>query len=43
VRRRMARIDHVAFEAADPDGLAAFYERVFDARIVMAEGHPMMV
>jgi catechol 2,3-dioxygenase-like lactoylglutathione lyase family enzyme len=40
VRRRMARIDHVAFEAADPDGLAAFYERVFGARTVKAQGHP---
>jgi catechol 2,3-dioxygenase-like lactoylglutathione lyase family enzyme len=43
VRRRMARIDHVAFEAADPDGLAAFCERVFGARIVKAQGHPVMV
>jgi catechol 2,3-dioxygenase-like lactoylglutathione lyase family enzyme len=38
----MARIDHVAFQTADPDGLGAFYERVFDARIVKAEGHPVM-
>ena len=38
----MARIDHVAFETDDPDGLAAFYERVLDARVVKAEGHPMM-
>jgi catechol 2,3-dioxygenase-like lactoylglutathione lyase family enzyme len=42
VRRRMARIDHVAFETADPDGLAAFYGRVFDAKVVKAEGHPVM-
>jgi catechol 2,3-dioxygenase-like lactoylglutathione lyase family enzyme len=38
----MARIDHVAFETGDPDGLAGFYERIFDARIVKAEGHPVM-
>jgi catechol 2,3-dioxygenase-like lactoylglutathione lyase family enzyme len=38
----MARIDHVAFETADPDGLAAFYEHVFGAKIVKAEGHPVM-
>jgi catechol 2,3-dioxygenase-like lactoylglutathione lyase family enzyme len=38
----MARIDHVAFETDDPDGLAAFYERILDARVVKAEGHPVM-
>jgi catechol 2,3-dioxygenase-like lactoylglutathione lyase family enzyme len=38
----MARIDHVAFETEDPDGLAAFYERMLDARVVKAEGHPVM-
>ena len=38
----MARIDHVAFVSGDPDGLAAFYERVFEARVVKAEGHPVM-
>jgi catechol 2,3-dioxygenase-like lactoylglutathione lyase family enzyme len=38
----MARIDHAAFVTEDPDGLAAFYERVFEARIVKAEGHPLM-
>jgi catechol 2,3-dioxygenase-like lactoylglutathione lyase family enzyme len=38
----MARIDHVAFTAEDPDGLAAFYERVLGARVVNAEGHPVM-
>jgi catechol 2,3-dioxygenase-like lactoylglutathione lyase family enzyme len=38
----MARIDHVAFETDDPDRLAEFYERVLDARIVKAEGHPVM-
>jgi catechol 2,3-dioxygenase-like lactoylglutathione lyase family enzyme len=42
VRGRMARIDHVAFETADPDALAAFYERVFGAKIVKTEGHPVM-
>src|SRR2546421_1494105 len=39
----MSRIDHVAVEAPDPDTTAAFYERVFGARIVKAEGHPVMV
>jgi catechol 2,3-dioxygenase-like lactoylglutathione lyase family enzyme len=38
----MARIDHVAFEAEDADGIAAFYERIFAARIVKSEGHPVM-
>jgi catechol 2,3-dioxygenase-like lactoylglutathione lyase family enzyme len=38
----MARIDHVAFESDDPDGLAALYERILDARVVKAEGHPVM-
>lgn len=38
----MPRIDHVAFEAPDPDATATFYERVFRARIVKAEGHPVM-
>jgi len=38
----MARIDHVAFETDDPDRLAAFYERILDARIVKTEGHPVM-
>src|SRR5215204_6236151 len=38
----MARIDHVAFATDDPDGLAAFYERILDARVVRAEGHPVM-
>jgi catechol 2,3-dioxygenase-like lactoylglutathione lyase family enzyme len=38
----MSRIDHVAVEAPDPDATAAFYERVFGARIVKAEGHPVM-
>jgi catechol 2,3-dioxygenase-like lactoylglutathione lyase family enzyme len=38
----MPRLDHAAFETPDPDGTAAFYERVFGARIVRAEGHPVM-
>jgi catechol 2,3-dioxygenase-like lactoylglutathione lyase family enzyme len=38
----MARIDHVAFETDDPDALAEFYGRVLDARVVTAEGHPVM-
>ena len=38
----MARLDHVAFESADPDRAAAFYERFLGARIVRAEGHPVM-
>lgn len=38
----MARLDHAAFESSDPDATAAFYERVFGARIVKAEGHPVM-
>jgi len=38
----MARIDHVAVESPDPDGTAAFYERVFGARIVKTEGPPVV-
>jgi len=38
----MPRLDHAAFESADPDTTAAFYERVFGARVVKAEGHPVM-
>jgi len=38
----MARIDHVAVESPDPDAAAAFYERVFKARIVKTEGHPVV-
>jgi catechol 2,3-dioxygenase-like lactoylglutathione lyase family enzyme len=38
----MARIDHAAFVTNDPDGIAAFYERIFGAKIVKAEGHPVM-
>jgi catechol 2,3-dioxygenase-like lactoylglutathione lyase family enzyme len=36
------RIDHVAFETDDPDETARFYERVFGARVVKTEGHPVM-
>lgn len=38
----MPRIDHAAFETPDPDATAAFYERIFRARIVKTEGHPVM-
>jgi catechol 2,3-dioxygenase-like lactoylglutathione lyase family enzyme len=38
----MPRIDHAAFETPDPDATAAFYERIFGARVVRAEGHPVM-
>jgi len=38
----MPRIDHVAVETGDPDETAAFYERMLGARIVKAEGHPVM-
>jgi catechol 2,3-dioxygenase-like lactoylglutathione lyase family enzyme len=38
----MARIDHVAFESDDPGAVAAFLERMLGARVVRAEGHPVM-
>jgi len=38
----MARIDHVAVESDDPDAIASFYERVFGARVVKTEGHPVV-
>jgi len=38
----MSRIDHAAFESPDPEGVAAFYEQVLGARVVKAEGHPVM-
>lgn len=38
----MPRLDHAAFEAPEPDRTAAFYECVFGARVVKAEGHPVM-
>lgn len=38
----MPRLDHAAFEIPDPEAAAAFYERVFGARVVKTEGHPVM-
>jgi catechol 2,3-dioxygenase-like lactoylglutathione lyase family enzyme len=38
----MPRLDHAAFETGDPDSTAAFYERILGARVVKAEGHPVM-
>ena len=38
----MARIDHVAFPTHDPDAAASFYEQILGARVVKAEGHPVM-
>ena len=38
----MPRLDHAAFATSDPDRAAAFYERIFGARVVKAEGHPVM-
>ena len=38
----MPRLDHAAFESPDPEGTASFYERVLGARVVKAEGHPVM-
>jgi catechol 2,3-dioxygenase-like lactoylglutathione lyase family enzyme len=38
----MPRLDHAAFESPDPEAAAAFYERVFGARVVKTEGHPVM-
>jgi catechol 2,3-dioxygenase-like lactoylglutathione lyase family enzyme len=38
----MPRLDHAAFETDDPRATAAFYERILDARVVEAEGHPVM-
>lgn len=38
----MPRLDHAAFESNDPDATAAFYERILGARVVKAEGHPVM-
>jgi catechol 2,3-dioxygenase-like lactoylglutathione lyase family enzyme len=38
----MPRLDHAAFESADPERLGAFYERVLAARVVQLEGHPLM-
>jgi len=36
------RIDHVAVETDDPSSTARFYERMLGARVVEAEGHPVM-
>jgi catechol 2,3-dioxygenase-like lactoylglutathione lyase family enzyme len=38
----MPGIDHVALPSQDPDAAAAFYERLLGARVVKAEGHPVM-
>jgi catechol 2,3-dioxygenase-like lactoylglutathione lyase family enzyme len=38
----MPRLDHAAFETDNPRATAAFYERILSARIVEAEGHPVM-
>jgi catechol 2,3-dioxygenase-like lactoylglutathione lyase family enzyme len=38
----MPRLDHVAVESPDPARCAAFYETFLGARIVRAEGHPVM-
>ena len=38
----MPRIDHVAVATDDPDRAAEFYERLFGARIVKEQGHPVM-
>ena len=38
----MPRLDHAAFETDDPDATASFYERVLGAKVVKAEGHPVM-
>lgn len=38
----MARIDHAAFPSENPGGAASFYEQIFGARVVKAEGHPVM-
>ena len=38
----MPRLDHAAFESADPPRAAAFYERVLAARLVKVEGHPLI-
>ncbi|HEV8098354.1 MAG TPA: VOC family protein [Gaiellaceae bacterium] len=38
----MPRLDHAAFESPDVERAGAFYERVLGARLVRAEGHPLM-
>jgi hypothetical protein len=36
--KRRRGLDHAAFETPDPDATAAFYERVFGARVVNRSG-----
>ena len=38
----MPRLDHAAYETPDPDRTADFYQHILGARIVKAEGHPVM-
>jgi catechol 2,3-dioxygenase-like lactoylglutathione lyase family enzyme len=38
----MPGIDHIALESENPAASAAFYERLLGARVVQAEGHPVM-
>jgi catechol 2,3-dioxygenase-like lactoylglutathione lyase family enzyme len=38
----MPRLDHAAFETDDPGAMAAFYAHILGARVVEAEGHPVM-
>jgi catechol 2,3-dioxygenase-like lactoylglutathione lyase family enzyme len=38
----MPRIDHVAVEGPDPAATASFYERILGAKVVAAQGHPVM-
>jgi catechol 2,3-dioxygenase-like lactoylglutathione lyase family enzyme len=38
----MPRLDHAAFETDDPRAVAAFYERILGARLVEAQGHPVL-
>jgi catechol 2,3-dioxygenase-like lactoylglutathione lyase family enzyme len=38
----MPRLDHAAFESDEPRATAAFYERILGAKLVEAEGHPVM-
>jgi catechol 2,3-dioxygenase-like lactoylglutathione lyase family enzyme len=36
----MPRLDHAALQTDCPNSTAAFFEWVFGARVVKAEGHP---
>src|SRR5947208_6502731 len=38
----MPRLDHAAYETPDPDRTADFYQHILGARVVKAEGHPVM-